>query len=341
MPNSLTVSRFGLFISRDDDRLVEPLAGDSLVQAFRSQAAALAQRLYGSLAGSVPAVEIVASTNPSSARSGTHEKARFDTLIAKLPRIEETITFASVPWIISRRITLTSSALQSSSGRSKLWLSIHGMPQKPNRSQSGARATAFLAWVNQNELHLLSELRAAFVESLRAVPKAAASGLKFRDGSVRLNFTDDDTKPVAHLVDAIHYDHIELNQLRTTSDEELRKGLETVDHFASHAFADHKLKPKKFSVLNTTYGMQAVVCRLEGAPRYSSLLSGVARHMGDGGGYQDELDKLDAERPLSLDQIRSRSAALHISAGLASAEALRLERRVRTQAGHTSPAFAS
>lgn len=330
MPNSLTISRFGLFIGRDDTRLEDGLSGELLVEAFRNQVTALTQKLHGHLSEANPAVEIAGFANPTSPKLEGQSRDRFDTLIAKLPRSEETVSISGTPWIVSRRVTLTSCALQNTTGRSKLWLSIHGIPKQREKTNPVARASAFLSWINQNESHLLAEVRAAFTESVRALPKAVARGLKFKDGSVRINFTDDDTKPLAHLVDAIHFDHLDQNHLCSSSDQELRKGLESVDHFAAHAFADHKVKPKKLSVLSSPYGMQAVVCRLDGSPRYSSLFSGVARHMGDGGGYQEELDRLDQEKPLGLDQIRSRSAALHISAGLATAEALRLDRRSRT-----------
>ena len=327
MSNTLTLSRFGLFISRGFAHGESGLSGDKLIRSFRAQAELLARKLYGFQEIADNRVELVSFSKPPPRGRNDQNINQGDTLIAKLPRADEVVSIGETSWTVSRRVTMTSCALQSAGARGKLWLSICGTPRGKQGRHPDASAVALLDWINRNEIHELAELRTGFMDSLQEIPNGIADGLKIDERSIRVNFTDDDTRPIGYLADAIYYDHLSARDLRTSQNQELRQGLEIFDHFASHAATD-KITSKKFAVLRSPYGQQAVVSRLEGSSRYASLLSGMARNAGDGGGYQEELDKLD-EEPLRFDQVRSRSAALHISAGLAAAEALRLDRPSR------------
>jgi len=189
-----------------------------------------------------------------------------------------------------------------------------------------ASASSFLDRINEWEGRELDTLKKAYRESLEVVSSQHAKGLEFEEAVLKISVSDDDTRAVASLVDAIYFEGVKPAQLGNVKDKEVREGLKRLDSFVSHAGADHsRLDQSSLSIDSSVPGIKGIVCNGHSA-RYASLVAGFARRAGDGGGYQEVLDRLDEQSPLLFEQARARSAALPLSARLAETEARKWDR---------------
>jgi hypothetical protein len=323
MSNQLTITRFGILVS--SSRVAQQLSGNELLTAFRQQAEIFALYLRDERSERTGPIEIVGLPRDSVEEEEfeEHEEGdRFETLIASLPTKESTVSISGVEWIISEKASITSCSLQNRRGHGQVWLSIEGIPCLGKRkSGESTNASAFLDYINDREGTTLELAKRAYGRSLDAVSGATVSRHQFT-GPIKISLTDDDTRPVARLVDAVYFDSLPPARLREVGDEQLQVGLNTLEDFVIHAApSDLTYDTTNLTVESAAPDIKGIVCKCESSSRYASFLAGLARRAGDGGGYQDALDDLDADAPLSLDYVRARSPSRRLSARLAETEA--------------------
>jgi hypothetical protein len=73
--------------------------------------------------------------------------------------------------------------------------------------------------------------------------------------------------------------------------------------------------------------IKGLIYAFDDSRQYTSFFAGFARHAGDGGGYEEVLEQLDNSEPATFDYMRSRSAAVRLSAMLADREARKIDSR--------------
>jgi hypothetical protein len=331
MSNHLVITRFGLLASDWTSQSAPPrLSNGELVSAFQQQARLFAESLQLP-EKELQRIELVGVPREGAEDvEGNEEQDSFETLIALLPRTEWKTSIDGVDWVISRKASITSCSLQSLPGRSKIWLSIEGIPLSgQHKGRDQANTFAFLKLVNEHEEAQLNFLKSAYIHSLRAISIENSSTLQF-DAPIKITLTDDETRPVASLVDAVYFDGLEPTRLRDIGNEDLRNGLDRLEQFITHAaWSDLKSDNRNLTVESSAPDIKGIVCKCEDSLRYASFVAGFARRTGDGGGYREVLDELDKDIPLSLDHVRARSAARHLSARLADAEVRKLDRRLK------------
>jgi hypothetical protein len=334
MSNHLTITRFGLLVSDLPSLYAPRLSGNELLTAFREQAETLSALLLSNRPESKPkSVQIVGvlpeAVDQSSSRNRDGPDA-FETLIALLPRQKFEFSLNEVDWRVSTRVSITSCSLHKEPGRSKLWYSIEALPSTKMGTDDEPALLGFLDDISKREETALSGLKQAYKDSLKHMGKFAGQ-LEFDDKPIRITLTDDDTRPVARILDALYFDGMKSAQLRDT-DDELRHGFTKFEHLVSHVAPEHRETfGNNLFVESASPAIKGLLCEYENTSRYRSLVAGFARNAGDGGGYQDVLDKFDGAAPkdasVLLDYMRARSAARRLSAKLADREARRLEGR--------------
>lgn len=136
------------------------------MDAFREQAKALDQRIGQSSPLSVSKdarLEIVGNPDErhldDDARDEPHQDYR--SYVAILPRRESTLQLDGSAWNISHKISITSCSLQDNPGRSKLWVSIEGIPL----AQDKPGISAYLDLLSKNEHSALAFFGTAFKDS--------------------------------------------------------------------------------------------------------------------------------------------------------------------------------
>jgi hypothetical protein len=323
MSKHLTITRLGL-LTADLGVGSSQLSGPTLVAAFRRQAESLAGLFPQNVAPKdIQQIEIVGipSDGTEGALSGTpKQEGSFEAFEALLPSIEREMKIGANSWRLSLRVSISSHDLQGQSGRSKIWLTVAGMPHNGD-GKDEVGPSSFLDWINEQEEDALKALKNAYRLSLEAVSAEHSRSLEFEEYVLKISVTDDDTRATASLVDAMYFDGIEPTQINSSHDENVREGLLRLDDFISHAASkDSTFEQDNLSIESSVPGIKGIICNGRSS-RYASLVAGFARRAGDGGGYQEVLDRLDGNSRWSFERLRARSPARHLSARLAEMEA--------------------
>jgi hypothetical protein len=337
----LTITRFGLLASDTSFDAAPRLSGENLLRAFREQANNLNERISEktppeiSQSGVTELVGLPHDDRDIDDQDPTEdiaaaEKRRepYRGYIAVLPRREFTAGIAGTKWHIRHKISMTSCSLQDRPGRSKLWISVEAIPLSEQPNISG-----YLDNLALHEDSFLNFFREAFEKSLRKTAfELFANSFTFADKPIKISLTDDDTRPVALVLEAIDFDG--LTEKQVSNDPALQEGWSKLRDFVSHA-APASLDATSADVVVESMppAIKGLIYKYEDSPRYLSLVAGFAKHAGDGGGYQEVLDRLDRtlDEPESVrfNYVRARSAALRLSAELAQREARRIDSRPR------------
>jgi hypothetical protein len=335
----LTITRLGLLASDTSFAAAPRLSGEELLRAFRKQANHLnewiGQRSPPNISQSgsleivgVPGVDLESDDDEPTGETASLEerRERYRGYVAVLPRRELTDTIAGAEWRVRHKISITSCSLQDRPGRSKLWLSVEAIPVSEQ-----ANISDHLDYLAAKENSFLSFFGDAFKQSLReTASEQFADAFTFADKPIKISLTDDDTRPVARVLEAIDFDG--LSQKEMSNDPDLQAGLSKLREFVAHA-APASLDATSADVVVESMppAIKGLIYKYEDSPRYLSVVAGFAKHASDGGGYQEVLDKLDRklDEPESVrfDYVRARSAALRLSAELAQREARRIGSR--------------
>jgi hypothetical protein len=324
MSKHLTITRLGLLTAVP--QASPPLiTSEFLIGAFRKQAEAIARTFPAPRpgVGSIEAKQIeiaeVTAERPTTPFDDPQDTRKFGMYVARLPHHERHEAIGKNPWIISESVSITSGNLEGHP--SEVWLTLAGMPEVESKDEAGA--PLFLDWMNARESVLLDSLKYAYEQSLAFVSTEASDSVEFDGALVKISVTDDDTRAVASLVDAMYFDGAQPSQM---SNKEARQGLARLGEFVQHAGPNGSMDDP--SVDSSIPGIKGIICNGH-AFGYTSLVAGFARRAGDGGGYQRELDQLDETSPLTFDEVCARSPARHLSARLAHSEALKWSLRVK------------
>ena len=335
------------------------LIGGELVKTFRDQVEELARRIgatnqklldatqkvTGELAkpvsvGRFPEVDydnapdVVAITSADTVATPSSGGARnFDSLAGLLPYSKMEVRIGNTNWIVRTRPSLTACALQQGAGRTKLWWSFEGIPV-PGPSGEGPtqeQSMQFVAMVDRLVEPALGFLRDEYHCILESNSAARTTDFELQD-YIRVNMADNETRPVAELIDAIYFRHAHVRDiLDAPGDDRLsgaKPGLFELDRFAAEVTHKKLGIGHGVRVESASAGAKAVVChRANFGGRYAALVTGFAQRPGSRDGFGPQSGPLFLSRGESSLRLLSPSRVL--SARLADKEARLVDQRDR------------
>jgi len=353
MSNELVINRFGAFAGGSPDTNHPGLRGEDLVLAFRKQTERMDQSLAFQKANDAildvvrsfdkTAHEVVSDSDADDneayilgmvSKNPTDSDAtdRFVALVGLLPFKMLRCRLEDWTWSVRTRASMTACALQRVGRATKLWWSFEGIPdsgEDTKRSLSEAQAAAFVTMTEEMEKVAMPHLRDAYCCALKE-----SSDVKCKDMDlgerIRISLTDNDTRPVAELLDALYFRRSAPSQIKAEGVPGLshaREGLDQLERFVGDA-THHQVAVNNETVRidHEIPGVKGILCRREGTARDATLVVGFARRAGMGSGFITRPEPWLAKK--REDYIRTMSPARQLSARLANTEAQALEKRL-------------
>jgi len=337
MSKHLTIIRIGILASGPE--YFRQTTGSELLSAFYEQAYHFSHLFNESrpfLPDDLPPIEIFPTPfgNEEEITLGGQDNdgQNFESLVASIPGRDVPVSVDGVDWVMRRSALIhLTAAVDRLAAPTIIWMSIEGIPNPKSSELFQDTKAQFVDFVNKHERENIRLAQRCYRDSMSSLGTKEAKHLKFESGLIKIALTDNRTRPVASLVDAVYFDKVAFPQLTEMNNKLLREGLCALEDFASHAAPNgngqQSYNPENLSVESAAPDIKAIVSKRLDFPNYTSLIVGLARRTGDGGGYQEVLEELDREYPASLDDIRAGSPARRLSEQLALSEARLLDQR--------------
>jgi hypothetical protein len=252
-------------------------------------------------------------------------------LVGALPWQRVACEIGDMQWVLRSRASMTSCALQPETRQTKLWWTFEAIPREPDPSNrpSEEHVREIMHLSDRIVKTTMPLLRKAYAVALQPLTPAADE-FAFSGEKIRINLTDNDTKGVAALFDAICIESRRVAEIeRLPICDKARSGLDELRGFVGDAIGDRNaFNDDSMEVIRPRPDLpliSGIVCRQENTADRTRAFAGFARRLGNRNGFLLLPPEQQAVY-LDEDNIRQTSAARRLSAMLAGREARRFDR---------------